>query len=178
MCVRESPSHVRLCGPMGCSPPRGSSVPGTLQARIVEWVSIFFSRGSSWPRDQTWVSHVAGRFFTIWATREAQEKTTGLYFLVILFQTINCKIQSWITVPEETTTIDSTFFSYLNISEIRILQWYPTTPFGQLYFLLGCILTINHSEKNYQVFREILPTFPKTLCTMHCTSVWELLLLN
>ena len=63
--------HVQLCDPMDCSPP-GSPVHGILQARILEWVTIPFSRGSSWPRDQTWVSCIAGRFFTIWATREAQ----------------------------------------------------------------------------------------------------------
>ena len=43
-----------------------------LQARIVEWVVDSFSRGSSQPRDWTQVSHIAGRFFTVWATREAQ----------------------------------------------------------------------------------------------------------
>ena len=43
-----------------------------LQARILEWVAISFSRGSSWPTDQTQVSHAAGRFFAIWATREAE----------------------------------------------------------------------------------------------------------
>ena len=48
----------------------GSSVPGILQAKILEWAAIFFSRGSSQPRDQTWVSCIAGRFFIIWATRE------------------------------------------------------------------------------------------------------------
>ena len=47
-----------------------SSVHGILQARILEWVAISFSRGSSWPRDWTWVSCIAHRFFTIWATRE------------------------------------------------------------------------------------------------------------
>ena len=51
----------------------GSSVHGTLQARILEWVAIPFSRASSQLRDQTQVSHIAGGFFTIWATREAQE---------------------------------------------------------------------------------------------------------
>ena len=59
-----------LCDPMDCSPP-GSSVHGILQARILEWVVISFSRGSSQPRDGTQVSCIAGRFFTIWATREA-----------------------------------------------------------------------------------------------------------
>ena len=49
----------------------GSSVHGISQTRILEWVAISFSRGSSQPRDWTWVSHIAGRFFIIWATREA-----------------------------------------------------------------------------------------------------------
>ena len=43
-----------------------------LQARILEWVAVPFSRGSSQPRDWTQVSHIAGGFFTSWATREAQ----------------------------------------------------------------------------------------------------------
>ena len=48
----------------------GSSVRGILQARILEWVAVPFSRGSSQSRDRTQVSHIAGRFFTIWATGE------------------------------------------------------------------------------------------------------------
>ena len=46
-----------LCNPMDCRPP-GSSVHGISQARILEWVAISFSRGSSWPRDRTWISHI------------------------------------------------------------------------------------------------------------------------
>ena len=57
-----------LCDPMD-SPP-GSSVRGVLQARILEWVTMPSSRGFSWPRDQTWVSCIAHRFFTIWAIRK------------------------------------------------------------------------------------------------------------
>ena len=60
-----------LCEPMDCSPPR-SSVHGILQVRILEQVTISISRESSWPRNQTRVFWIAGRFFTIWATREAQ----------------------------------------------------------------------------------------------------------
>ena len=48
-----------------------SEVHGILQARILQWIAIPFSRGSSRPRDQTQVFHTAGGFFTIWATREA-----------------------------------------------------------------------------------------------------------
>ena len=58
------------CDPVDCSPP-GSSVRGILQARILEWVAIPFSRGFSWHRDWTWVSCIAGRVFTIWVTKEA-----------------------------------------------------------------------------------------------------------
>ena len=50
--------------------PPGSPVHGISQARILEWVAISSSRGSSQPRDWTQVSHIAGRFFTIGATRE------------------------------------------------------------------------------------------------------------
>ena len=59
-----------LCDPKDCSLP-GSSICGILQARILEWVAISFSRGSSQPRDRTRLSCIAGRRFTIWATREA-----------------------------------------------------------------------------------------------------------
>ena len=48
-----------------------------LQARILEWVAFPFSRGSSQPRDQIQVSHIAGGFFTSWATRETQEYWSG-----------------------------------------------------------------------------------------------------
>ena len=54
---------LNLCHPMDCSPP-GSSIYGLLQARILEWGAIPFSRGSSRPRDQTQVSCIAVRFFT------------------------------------------------------------------------------------------------------------------
>ena len=55
---------------MDCSPP-GSSVHGIFQAKILEWFAISFSRGSSRPRDQTWVSCTAGSFFMDWTNREA-----------------------------------------------------------------------------------------------------------
>ena len=63
--------HARLfCDPVDCSP-AGSSVHGISRARILEWGAISFSRGYSRPGDRTRVSCIAGRRFTIWATREA-----------------------------------------------------------------------------------------------------------
>ena len=72
-------SRVWFCDLMDCSLP-GSSVHGILQARILEWIAILFSRGSSQPRDQTWVSLIAGRFFTIWATAEAHKLPISSYY--------------------------------------------------------------------------------------------------
>ena len=61
---------------MDCSLP-GSSVHGIFQARILDWVAISFSRGSSQPRDGTWVSRTIGRCFTVWATREVLSLVSG-----------------------------------------------------------------------------------------------------
>ena len=66
-------SCLTLWDPVDCRPP-GPSVHGILQARILEWVAISFSRGSFWLRDWIQVSHIVGRFFTVWATREAQAR--------------------------------------------------------------------------------------------------------
>ena len=71
MCVQAKLLQSCLCNPMDHSPP-GSSIHGILQARILEWVVISFFRGSSQPRDWTQVSHIAGRCFNLWSTREAQ----------------------------------------------------------------------------------------------------------
>ena len=66
--VLVTQSCLTLCDPMDYSPP-GSSVHGVLQVRILRWAAIPFSKGSSWPKDGTWVSCIAGGLFTIWATR-------------------------------------------------------------------------------------------------------------
>ena len=66
--VKVAQLCLTLCDPMGYT------VHGILQARILEWVTFPFFRESSQPRDQTQVSHIAGGFFTSWATREALVK--------------------------------------------------------------------------------------------------------
>ena len=67
----------------------GSSIHRILQARILEWVSIPFSRGSSWPRDWTWVSCIGSTFFTIWSTTQMVQLSGPL----VQFQ-INCSISN------------------------------------------------------------------------------------
>ena len=62
----KSFSRIRLCDPVDCSLP-GSSFHGIFQTRVLEWVAIFFSRGSSQPRDWTWFFLIPGRRFNLWA---------------------------------------------------------------------------------------------------------------
>ena len=74
--MKVAQSCLTLCHPMNYT------AHGILQTRILEWIAFPFSRGSSQCRDRTQVSHIAGRFFTIWATRET--KNTGVGGLSLL----------------------------------------------------------------------------------------------
>ena len=78
--TREALLVIQLClilhKSMDCSPPC-SSVHGILQARILEWVAIPFSRGSSQCRDRTCISCITGRLFTAWATRDGYQEGKG-----------------------------------------------------------------------------------------------------
>ena len=96
MCVL-SHSVVSDCDPMDYSL-LGSSVHGILRARILEWVAMPFSRGSSRPRDLTQVSCTAGGFFTVWATREAHIYTHGCVCVCVCV----CVYTQWnITQPNK-----------------------------------------------------------------------------
>ena len=86
MCVLVAQSCWTLCNPMVCNLP-GSSVHGILQASILEWVAILFSKGSSWPRDWTWVFCIASSFFTVWPAREAQDFVCVLSIELPIFLT-------------------------------------------------------------------------------------------
>ena len=81
-----------LCDPMDSSLP-GSSDHGILQLRILEWVAIPFSRGSSRWRDWTWVSCIASRFFTIWATRISYFQG---FRVITVFKLNQAKEASWL----------------------------------------------------------------------------------
>ena len=74
-----------LCNPVDCSQP-GSSIHGIFQARVLEWVAISFSRGSSRPRDQTQVCHIVGRRFTIGPTLLIHKHPLSLFFLSCSWQ--------------------------------------------------------------------------------------------
>ena len=87
-----------LCDPMDGSLP-GSSIHEISQARILEWVAIPFSRGSSRPRNWTHISYIAGRYFTVWATREAQRICWG----ICSYQIKSLTLYLWGTTPGGST---------------------------------------------------------------------------
>ena len=80
LCSKEWSEVAQSCLTLGdlmdCSLPR-PSVHGIFKARVLEWVAISFSRGSSWPRDRTWVYCIVGVLFTVWATREVHFALEG-----------------------------------------------------------------------------------------------------
>ena len=88
-------SCLTLCNTMDCNPP-GSSLHGTLQARILDWVAILFSRGTSWLRDQIQVSCISGRFFKFHITEECQRLLVFTQFLTHpLFFNIESSVLGW-----------------------------------------------------------------------------------
>ena len=76
VCVFVAQSCPTLCNCTVCSP-----VHGILQARILEWIAIPFSRGTFQPRDQTLVFCLTGRFFTVWATGKSPKKKKKIWSL-------------------------------------------------------------------------------------------------
>ena len=77
-CIHPNKVKVTQSCPVLCDP-MDYTAHEILQARILEWVAILFSRGSFQPRDWTQVSHTAGQFFTNWATREAPIKVRYIF---------------------------------------------------------------------------------------------------
>ena len=80
-----------LCDPMDCSPP-GSSVHRILQASILEWVAISFSKGSSQPRGRTQVSCIAGKFFTTEPPGKPTTHTETVYFSGLSHHVLRCTL--------------------------------------------------------------------------------------
>ena len=119
-------SCLTSCDPIDCSPP-GSSVHGTLQARILGWVVISFSRGSSQPRKWNLVSRTAGRFFTNWATGKPSmdgEWECGLFvclFYQIIWE-IFIKVIQWPTLEKDCFK-NSVLFLLLKVVE----EWAQTS---------------------------------------------------
>ena len=89
-------SCLTLCVPMDCSLP-GPSVHGIFQAAVLEWIAFSFSRGSSWPRDRTRVSHIVDRRFTVWVTREQRNYVGFIFHSKILShkKILQWQVENW-----------------------------------------------------------------------------------
>ena len=103
-------SCLSLWDSMKCSPP-DSPVHRILQAGILKWVAISFSRRSSWPSDQTYIFCIAGRFFTIWATDHKKEKFSifAWIFIMAYYSDIKRLFQNWSLTASNQTSVWTLF---------------------------------------------------------------------
>ena len=124
VCVWVAQSRLTLYDPIDCSL-QGSSAHEILEARILEWVAISFSRGSSRPRNLTLVSCITGRSSTIWATREAMsacltgessQRCSRNTVLLFSRSVVSNSGTPW-AIPRGS--------SVHGISQARILEWVP-----------------------------------------------------
>ena len=140
--VLVAQSCLTLCDPMDCSLP-GSSVHGILQARILEWVVIPFSRGSSWPRDRTWISRIQADSLPSETPKKSTHTIKGVQTEGIMWSlekhhtattsiTGHCTCKSleysspftWAFLPTEVTTILITMITFSLLSFTNIV-WLP-----------------------------------------------------
>ena len=127
--------------PMDCSPP-GSSVHGILQARILEWVAISFSRGSSQPRDWTQVSRIASRCFNLWAKFFFLQGPGSKYVNLWKLYNLSCS-SSTLLLPCESSTHNT----YTNKPGCPTKHSF--TKIGDRYVQPGaCRLPVSTSESN------------------------------
>ena len=136
-------SCLTLCDPIDCNL-LCSSVHRILQARILEWVAIPFPKGSSWPRDQTQVSCIAGKFFSIWTSREASMHFPPNYFIFRnrdLWKSSCCAPQltchppilCW--GPERSRLMDLRGYVWV---DNRVETIWQQTKYRMLFFLILC----------------------------------------
>ena len=150
-----------LCNSTDYSP-LDSSVHWILQARILEWIAIPFSRGSSWLRDQIQVSWIAGRFFTVWATKKALHHIHGCWestpfsggagplWSVKTSSELFTARECWLHVLQEW---------WEQLSGIRDVIWEKGSGSFQCHILFYFILKANGSEN--EVFRDS-PSLPES----------------
>ena len=137
------------------------SVCGILQAGILEWVVIPFSRGSFWPRDWTHVSCIAGRFFTIWAARkphstfyvdlngnEIQKEGRYIYICMYTHTHTYIHIHTYIYIH----MAGELYYT----AETKTTLWNNYTPMNVKFNHCGCICYITFEQLNCKSFQFIV----------------------
>ena len=132
------------CNPIDGSLP-GFSIHGILQARILEWVAISFSRGSSQARNQTQVSCISGRFFSSWTSREAP--LIG-YYVVVDWTELNwdcivshCRERPWFNEPVS---------HHENLAYVSILWWTSVCIYSCMFSCWRIFLVWKLSHEEYR----------------------------
>ena len=117
---------------MDCSPP-GSSVHGISQAKIIEWEAIPFSKGSSWPKDQTWVFCIAGRFITVWV---------NIIYPFLFCISFSLWPEHWVELPIPLSQFSLVIY-FIDISIVYICQ-FPSPNSSHLFsFSLGAHMSVS-----------------------------------
>ena len=153
----------------------GPSVHRILQARILEWVAIPFSRDSSQPRDQTWVSCVASGFFTIWTTT-LQYKIKRVFKKELNSSFLSCPCSTWpgptyspvhspTTTPSCSTPAIRTFFQFLK----RVTLSCPTASTQCYSLFLGCF---PHARQPPARYHLSIPSQPSSLSLNVTCLIW------
>ena len=153
LCVLVTQLCPTLCDPMNYSP-LGSSVHEILQARILEWVTISFSRGSSRPKDWMQVSCNAGRFFTIWANRGAQKNKNLSMSVTGILEWVAMPSLRGSSQPRDQTQVSRTAGRFFTIRATSILGKPKNTGVGSLSLLQG-----------------IFPTQKSNQALLHCLQI-------
>ena len=126
----------------------GSSVRGIFQAKVLEWVAISSSRRSSQPRDQTWVSHTAGRHFTIWAT-------------MVAWSLSQLRVAKKMEIDSPTLPLSCVTFSKCRPSSE---PWFPHLSLRLI--LTGLFRLLMHRTWGLECFPESAQTFAQLITVM------------
>ena len=139
--------------PTDCSP-SGSSLHGILQARILERVAVPFSKGSPWPRAQTQVSCIEGRFFTYWATWESYHTSNFLPNLPLPLDGSDGLVAK--SYPMDCSPLG---FSVQGFSWVKILEWVAISFFRGYFWPRGWTRVLLHGRQIlFYWTREAPPT--------------------
>ena len=172
-----------LCDLMDCSPP-GSSDHEIFQARILEWISISFSRGSSWPRDRTQVYRIAGRYFTVWATWEAHPVPQKILVFIELcaskqrnkLNNLSKVIQLARHYHEDSDIFWLCFSTETMFSKWSSEGWSPSHHYAE--YLFKPWLFLGHHHLPWQMLRVWISLLLETSIIPHVTTQSQSLLIK
>ena len=144
--VLDAQLYLTLSEPTDCSMP-GSSVHGTLQVRILVWVAMPSTRGSSRPRDRTWIFCIAGRVFIVWAIKKHSFVAILPLSVLSRFCTPSVSVRR-----KHSTVVCNSVFSWHHVSSLKF------TPSGTgKHSQQACFLHRNLLCKHFPVYHWILP---------------------